>query len=65
MAARAYQEAETVGLNVSEHGRSGFPEPGVPAPGGSASESHGHLGNATPTHTVSASRGHNPPAVLA
>ena len=37
-------EAETAGLDVSEHGMWGYPEFYVPVPGGYGTESHGHLG---------------------
>ena len=41
---RAEPEAETAGLDVSEHGMWGYPEFYVPVPGGYGTESHGHLG---------------------
>ena len=41
---RTDAEAETAGLDVSEHGMWGYPEFYVPVPGGYGTESHGHLG---------------------
>jgi ammonium transporter, Amt family len=41
---RADSEAETAGLDVSEHGMWGYPEFYIPVPGGYGTESHGHLG---------------------
>jgi Amt family ammonium transporter len=41
---RTEPEAETAGLDVSEHGMWGYPEFYVPVPGGYGTESHGHLG---------------------
>jgi Amt family ammonium transporter len=41
---RTDPEAETAGLDVSEHGMWGYPEFYVPVPGGYGTESHGHLG---------------------
>ena len=40
---RADEEAETAGLDVSEHGMWGYPEFYIPVPGGYGTESHGHL----------------------
>ena len=37
-------EAETAGLDVSEHGMWGYPEFYIPVPGGYGTEAHGHLG---------------------
>jgi hypothetical protein len=36
-------EVETSGLDVSEHGMSGYPEFYIPVPGGYGTESHRHL----------------------
>ena len=41
---RSDAEAETAGLDVSEHGMWGYPEFYIPVPGGYGTESHGHLG---------------------
>jgi Amt family ammonium transporter len=41
---RTDPEAETAGLDVSEHGMWGYPEFYVPVPGGYGTESHGHVG---------------------
>ena len=41
---RAEPEAETAGLDVSEHGMWGYPEFYIPVPGGYGTETHGHLG---------------------
>jgi ammonium transporter, Amt family len=41
---RTEPEAETAGLDVSEHGMWGYPEFYVPVPGGYGTESHSHLG---------------------
>jgi ammonium transporter, Amt family len=41
---RTDAEAETAGLDVSEHGMWGYPEFYIPVPGGYGTESHGHLG---------------------
>jgi Amt family ammonium transporter len=41
---RSEPEAETAGLDVSEHGMWGYPEFYIPVPGGYGTESHGHLG---------------------
>jgi ammonium transporter, Amt family len=41
---RTEPEAETAGLDVSEHGMWGYPEFYIPVPGGYGTESHGHLG---------------------
>ncbi len=41
---RSDTEAETAGLDVSEHGMWGYPEFYIPVPGGYGTESHGHLG---------------------
>ena len=40
---RADEEAETAGLDVSEHGMWGYPEFYIPVPGGYGTESHSHL----------------------
>ena len=40
---RVEEETETAGLDVSEHGMWGYPEFSIPVPGGSGTESHGHL----------------------
>ncbi|MDX6514273.1 MAG: ammonium transporter, Amt family [Gaiellaceae bacterium] len=40
---RVEDEAETLGLDVSEHGMWGYPEFYIPVPGGYGSESHSHL----------------------
>ncbi len=41
---RTDAEAETAGLDVSEHGMWGYPEFYIPVPGGYGTESHGHVG---------------------
>ena len=41
-------EAETLGLDVSEHGMWGYPEFYIPVPGGYGTETHSHL--AGPAH---------------
>src|SRR5205085_12536730 len=41
---RVHEEAETLGLDVSEHGMWGYPEFYIPVPGGYGTESHSHLG---------------------
>ena len=66
---RVHEEDETVGLDVSEHGMWGYPEFYIPVPGGYGTESHSHLGTATPAHvTVGAPpppvHEHSPPTVL-
>ena len=40
---RTDPEAETAGLDVSEHGMWGYPEFYIPVPGGYGTEAHGHL----------------------
>jgi Amt family ammonium transporter len=42
---RAHPEAETLGLDVSEHGMWGYPEFYIPVPGGYGTETHAHLGS--------------------
>ena len=44
---RVDEEAETAGLDVSEHGMWGYPEFYIPVPGGYGTESHSHLGTRT------------------
>jgi Amt family ammonium transporter len=46
---RTDAEAETAGLDVSEHGMWGYPEFYIPVPGGYGTEAHGHL---APAHAV-------------
>jgi Amt family ammonium transporter len=41
---RTEAEAETAGLDISEHGMWGYPEFYIPVPGGYGTESHGHVG---------------------
>jgi ammonium transporter, Amt family len=41
---RVHPEAETLGLDVSEHGMWGYPEFYIPVPGGYGTETHAHLG---------------------
>jgi Amt family ammonium transporter len=41
---RTDAEAETAGLDISEHGMWGYPEFYIPVPGGYGTEAHGHLG---------------------
>ena len=41
---RVEEKAETLGLDVSEHGIWGYPEFYIPVPGGYGTESHAHLG---------------------
>jgi ammonium transporter, Amt family len=43
---RTDAEAETAGLDVSEHGMWGYPEFYIPVPGGYGTEAHGHVGPA-------------------
>jgi Amt family ammonium transporter len=46
---RVEEETETAGLDVSEHGMSGYPEFYIPVPGGYGTEAHRHLlGHAHP-----------------
>jgi Amt family ammonium transporter len=45
---RVHEEAETMGLDVSEHGMWGYPEFYIPVPGGYGSDSHAHIGVRTP-----------------
>jgi Amt family ammonium transporter len=63
---RVHEEAETLGLDVSEHGMWGYPEFYIPVPGGYGTESHSHLGIAAPVHVAAAasSHEHDPPSVL-
>jgi Amt family ammonium transporter len=49
---RVDEEAETLGLDVSEHGMWGYPEFYIPVPGGYGTESHAHLGTGTPPRTA-------------
>src|SRR5438876_4695761 len=42
---RVEEEAETSGLDVSEHGMWGYPEFYIPVPGGYGTEAHAHGGN--------------------
>jgi Amt family ammonium transporter len=42
---RVEEEAETSGLDVSEHGMWGYPEFYIPVPGGYGTEAHAHVGN--------------------
>ena len=56
---RVAPEAETLGLDVHEHGMWGYPEFYIPVPGGYGTESHGHLGTGhrhgpTPAHAMQA-----------
>jgi len=44
---RVHEEAETLGLDVSEHGMWGYPEFYIPVPGGYGTESHGSMMGAT------------------
>ena len=55
---RVDEEAETLGLDVSEHGMWGYPEFYIPVPGGYGTESHSHLvsGGGVASHR------HDPPA---
>jgi Amt family ammonium transporter len=61
---RVDDEAETLGLDVSEHGMWGYPEFYIPVPGGYGTESHSHLGRTTPSHVTTAAPP-PPPAVAA
>jgi Amt family ammonium transporter len=45
---RVEEKAETLGLDVSEHGIWGYPEFYIPVPGGYGTESHAHLGAGAP-----------------
>ncbi len=58
---RVDEEAETLGLDVSEHGMWGYPEFYIPVPGGYGTESHSHLLTAG-SHT---GHRHEPPAPAA
>jgi hypothetical protein len=42
---RVEEEAETSGLDVSEHGMWGYPEFYIPVPGGYGTEAYAHVGN--------------------
>ena len=42
---RVEEEAETSGLDVSEHGMWGYPEFYIPVPGGYGTEAHAHVSN--------------------
>jgi ammonium transporter, Amt family len=42
---RVEEQAETSGLDVSEHGMWGYPEFYIPVPGGYGTEAHSHVGN--------------------
>ena len=54
---RTDAEAETAGLDVSEHGMWGYPEFYIPVPGGYGTESHGHLlGHGSPRAAPAAVR---------
>jgi Amt family ammonium transporter len=64
---RVHDDAETAGLDVSEHGMWGYPEFYIPVPGGYGTEAHGHLGGGPrPAHVAVAATAHEhvPPAVL-
>ena len=63
---RVHEDAETLGLDVSEHGMWGYPEFYIPVPGGYGTESHSHLGSARPSHAAVAVSAHEhvPPTVL-
>jgi hypothetical protein len=43
---RVEEHVETAGLDVSEHGRWGYPEFYIPVPGGYGADAHAHLGGA-------------------
>jgi Amt family ammonium transporter len=47
---RVEEKAETMGLDVSEHGIWGYPEFYIPVPGGYGTESHAHLSGAHVMH---------------
>jgi Amt family ammonium transporter len=51
---RTDAEAETAGLDVSEHGMWGYPEFYIPVPGGYGTDSHGHLGVPRAAHPAGA-----------
>ena len=53
-------QAETAGLDVSEHGMWGYPEFYVPVPGGYGTESHGHLGLAHAARSAATAAAHVP-----
>jgi Amt family ammonium transporter len=57
---RVEDEAETLGLDVSEHGMWGYPEFYIPVPGGYGTESHSHLGAGTPPRTAVATAAMQP-----
>src|SRR5438093_661936 len=63
---RVHEEAETLGLDVSEHGMWGYPEFYIPVPGGYGTESHSHLGTGARAHAAVAPpvHDHEPPAVV-
>jgi len=62
---RVHEEAETLGLDVSEHGMWGYPEFYIPVPGGYGTEAHAHL-LGRPAHVSVAATPHEhlPPAVV-
>jgi Amt family ammonium transporter len=61
---RVEEEAETAGLDVSEHGMWGYPEFYIPVPGGYGTGSHGHLAGHGHTPMPAAAAG-MPRAVIA
>jgi Amt family ammonium transporter len=61
---RVHEEAETLGLDVSEHGMWGYPEFYIPVPGGYGTESHSHLGTGARAAAPPPVHEHEPPAVV-
>ena len=51
---RVHGEAETAGLDVSEHGMWGYPEFYIPVPGGYGTDRHGHIHVPAPPHAEGA-----------
>ncbi len=49
---RVHEDAETLGLDVSEHGMWGYPEFYIPVPGGYGTEAHTHLVAASPARAT-------------
>src|SRR5581483_2458639 len=62
---RVHEEAETLGLDVSEHGMWGYPEFYIPVPGGYGTEAHAHLlGRPAHVSVAATPHEHRPPAVV-
>jgi len=60
---RVDEEAETAGLDVSEHGMWGYPEFYIPVPGGYGSERHGHIHVPVPLGAAPATAPRQEPAL--